>query len=138
MTPEQIAKAGTEHAHQAALFCWCAANQTRIPKLRLFHAIPNGGLRSKAQAGKLKAEGVKAGVPDCFLPVARLGYYGLYIEMKKPALRPVRGGKGGVSDEQEIFMRAAIENGYSATVCYDWSEAVSVLCAYLGVESGLY
>ena len=131
MTPEQIAKADTEHAHQAALFCWCAANLDRHPELALFHAIPNGGLRSKAQAGKLKAEGVKPGVPDCFLPVARGKYHGLYIEMKKPASKPVRGGAGGVSAEQLAFIRAARANGYAAEVCYSWEQAKNLLCLYL-------
>lgn len=132
MTPEQIAKPGTEHGHQAALFCWCAENLAKHPELALFHAIPNGGLRSKAQAGKLKAEGVKPGVPDCFLPVARMGFHGLYIEMKKPSLKPKRGGKGGVSDEQELFMRKVEHGDYCCKVCYSWEEATEVLTWYLG------
>ena len=131
MTPEQIAEADTEHAHQTALFCWAAANQARFPELRWMHAIPNGGLRSKAQAGKLKAEGVKSGVPDVFLPVARGKYHGLYIEMKKPALQPVRGGRGGVSDEQSEFIAAARANGYAAAVCYSWDHAKNLICRYL-------
>lgn len=134
MTPEQIAKADTEHAHQTALFCWCAANLDEHPELRLFHAIPNGGLRSKAQAGKLKAEGVKPGVPDCFLPVARGKYYGLYIEMKKPAMRPKRGGLGGVSTEQKVFIDYVRNEGYSAYVCYSWHEAVDCLTWYLELK----
>ena len=131
MTPEQIAKANSEHAHQAALFCWAADNVDRYPELRWMHAIPNGGLRSKAQAGKLKAEGVKSGVPDVFLPVARGYFHGLYIEMKKPALKPVRGGKGGVSDEQTDFIQFARANGYAAAVCYDWNHAKNLICMYL-------
>lgn len=133
MTPEQLAKSGTEHGHQAALFCWCAANRNRFPELEWFHAIPNGGLRSKAQAGKLKAEGVKSGVCDTFLPVARRGYHGLYIEMKKPSERPKReGSKGGVSDSQAEFMKFAIAQRYIPFVCYSWVEAVGVLTWYLG------
>ena len=134
MTPEQLAKSGTEHGHQTALFCWCAANRDLFPELEWFHAIPNGGLRSKAQAGKLKAEGVKAGIPDTFLPVARRGFHGLYIEMKKPTMRPKRGGKGGVSDEQEIFMRAVEHGGYCCKVCYSWEEARNALTWYLEGE----
>ena len=59
MNPSQIAKSGTEHAIQSAFFAWCALNQTKYPMLKWFHAIPNGGLRDKVTAGKLKAEGVK-------------------------------------------------------------------------------
>ena len=138
MTPEQIAKADTEHAHQAALFCWVAANLDKHHALKLFHAIPNGGLRTKAQAGKLKAEGVRPGVPDTFLPFASRGFHGLYIELKKPSMRPTRGGKGGVSDEQSKFMQYVWENGYCVIVCYSWDEAAKYLCGYLEVESGLH
>lgn len=132
MTPEQLAKSGSEHGHQTALFCWCAANKDKYPELEWFHAIPNGGLRSKAQAGKLKAEGVKSGVCDCFLPVARRGYHGLYIEMKKPSERPKReGSKGGVSDSQKEFMDFVGKQGYVWGVCYTWQEATEALTWYL-------
>ena len=33
--------------------------------------IPNGGSRHPAEAARLKAQGVKAGVPDLCIPVAR-------------------------------------------------------------------
>ena len=44
--------------------------------------MPNGGHRNKATAGKLKAEGVRAGVPDLMLLYPRHGYHGLVIELK--------------------------------------------------------
>jgi len=91
MTPEQLAKSGTEHAEQTALFCWAAmaANHgfitadimesytanafranTPVPELKWLHAIPNAGARgNKVAASQLKAEGVKAGVADILLPV---------------------------------------------------------------------
>lgn len=53
-------------------------------ELALLHHIPNGGARSKATAGRLKAEGVKAGIPDICLPVPKNGYGALYIELKVP------------------------------------------------------
>jgi len=37
-------------------------------------AIPNGGLRNVVVAKKMKAEGVKAGVPDLFFTLSRGGY----------------------------------------------------------------
>ena len=63
----------SEHLHQKALFEWADRMEGAWPELRLMYAIPNGGLRTKAQAGKLKAEGVKPGVPDIHLPVAVCG-----------------------------------------------------------------
>ena len=80
ITPEGLAAAGTEHAHQKAIFCWAANNFNKWPELQLMFAIPNGGTRGDdkksrtIRGGKLKAEGVKAGVPDIFLPVPRHKY----------------------------------------------------------------
>lgn len=138
MTPELIAKAGTEHAHQAALFCWANQNLDKYPMLKWMHAIPNGGLRDKVTASRLKAEGVRKGVSDVFLPypsqtwiqrnnkpvAADFINYGLYIEMKKP-------GKGRVSPEQQEFMDYVTYVGYKAVVCETWEEARDEIIAYL-------
>lgn len=122
MTPEQIAKGGSEHAHQAALFCWAAS----YPALRWMFAIPNGGSRDKITAGKLKAEGVKAGVADVFLPVPKNGFHGLWIEMKKPE-------DGKPSDKQLEFRDAMLTNGYGHCICYGWEEAASIIKLYMGL-----
>lgn len=45
--------------------------------VRIFH-IPNGGHRAISVAKKMKAEGVKPGVPDLYVPAWRL-----WIEMKR-------------------------------------------------------
>lgn len=42
----------------AEFFSWA------LPKSVVYYHVPNGGLRTKAAAGKLKAMGVKAGVHD--------------------------------------------------------------------------
>ena len=88
-TPESLAKAGSEHAEQTALFCWAALPEVRAeyPVLELMFAIPNGGERNKIVAGNLKAEGVKAGVLDIFLPVPSKGWHGLFIEMKVAGIK---------------------------------------------------
>jgi hypothetical protein len=76
----------TEHALQVALFLRIRdpAEQRTRPDLAKVYAIPNGGYRTIAQAAKLRAEGVEPGVPDIDCPVARGGYFGLRIEMKRP------------------------------------------------------
>ena len=63
----------SEHQEQKALIQWARLNQQRFPELDLLFAIPNGGLRNIRVARKLKSEGVKPGVSDLFLPVARKG-----------------------------------------------------------------
>lgn len=71
----------TEAQEQMTLFSWAAMQSGKYPELNLLYHVPNGGSRHKAEAGRLRAEGVKAGVPDLCLPVARGQYHGLYIEL---------------------------------------------------------
>lgn len=123
MTPEQLAKPGTEHAHQCALMCWCALNFNIYPELKLIFAIPNGGERNIIVASRLKAEGVKSGVPDLFLPVARHDCHGLFIEMKKL--------DGTIGKNQPQWEKDLTEQGYGHAYCYGWEAAVSVLKSYL-------
>ncbi|CAK9250002.1 unnamed protein product [Sphagnum jensenii] len=84
MTPDDVAKSGTEEAEQTALFCWAAMPETsnKYPCLASMFAIPNGGKRDKVTAGKMRAAGVKAGVWDVFIPYAVGNYHGLWIELK--------------------------------------------------------
>lgn len=118
----------TEHSHQVAVFAWA----TSYEDLRWLFAVPNGGDRDAITAGKLKAEGVKAGVHDIFLPLCRAGYKGLFIEMKKPERRKQE--KGGLSDVQIEFGNHASRQGYKVHCCYHWRDAVAVLAAYIDVS----
>ena len=76
-----------EHLLQKSFIEWCAWNAKRYPGIDLIYAVPNGGKRSKAEAGKFKAEGVRAGMPDLCLPVSHHGYHAFYIEVKTPTGR---------------------------------------------------
>lgn len=136
MTPESFAKSDTEAGHQTALFCWAALMQNQYPELRWLHHVPNGGSRGAGKDGaiagaRMKAQGVKPGVADVFLPVRRSVWSGLYIEMKKPSLRPKRDGAGGVSKEQAEFGEFVKAQGFGWIVCYDWTEAREVIINYL-------
>lgn len=114
----------TESQEQQLLFEWAALSAGRWPELALMYHIPNGGSRSKAEAGRFKAEGVKSGVPDICLPAARGGYHGLYIELKR-----VKGGR--VSPAQQGWIAALRDQGYCACVCKGWDDAAHVIKAYL-------
>jgi len=138
ITPEQLAAAGSEHAHQKALFCWAASLDIRLayPQLALMFAIPNGGARDKITASKLKAEGVKAGVPDIFLPVpmhrytdSRLNAAGLFIELKRPKAIGIT--KGSTQENQDDWIDKLREQGYKVVVAYGWLEAKSAILEYL-------
>jgi hypothetical protein len=112
-----------------------------LPCLEWIHAIPNGGSRggdAKSRAiagGRLKAEGVKPGIADIFLPWPKGVFHGLYIELKKPDLKPVRAGSlGGRSLEQIDFADWCRKSGYGHATCYGWQEAVEVLKSYLSLN----
>jgi len=113
----------TEAQHQACLFGWVQWNVHKYPELWFLHAIPNGEYRSKATAARLRDTGVKAGVSDVFLPVARRGCHGLYIELK------VAGGR--VSPKQSEWIRRVRGEGYYAEVCVGYDEARRLLEWYL-------
>lgn len=114
-----------EEEEQIMLFSWAKTAEDVHPELRLMFHVPNGGKRGKAEAARFKAAGVKAGVPDIFLPVARGRYYGLWIEMKAK--------DGTATEAQWEWMGALDREGYAVKVCYGFEEAVSVLVWYLGL-----
>jgi len=137
ITPEMYSRGadGSEHAHQVALFIWVAQTGAKQwPELDLLHAIPNGGERAKIVAARLKAEGVKSGVSDLFLPVARQGMHGLYIEMKRPFNTPEL-RENSVSENQTKWIDNVRGQGYGAIVCYGWQEARDILIRYMGNTS---
>lgn len=133
LTPEGYAAAGTEHAHQVAVFMWAAQEAPKEWRsaLQFMFAIPNGGERNKAVAARLKAEGVKSGVPDIMLPVRKGRYAGLFIELKKPRAGKVRGGKATL--EQNAWITVLNGLGYSAHVCEGCLAAIAVITVYMGL-----
>jgi hypothetical protein len=151
VTPEQLAKSGTESGHQRALFAavhadlwqwqcqstrdmmlrpkWDGVDRSWAWPLYWLHAIPNGGSRgdsvkSRAIRGAtMKAEGVKEGIPDVFLPFPAKNYAGLYIEMKKPGGKP--------STAQKLFGEYALKSGYAWHLCETWEDAYAIVKKYL-------
>ena len=112
-----------EAAEQEALFTWAAYQLGTFPELDLLYHVPNGGRRNKFEATKLKRQGVKAGVPDVVLPVARAGFHGLYIELKY--------GKNKPTADQKKWIARLKEQGYKAITCYGWREAANEIENYL-------
>lgn len=110
------------------MFRWAAMQAGKYPELELLYHVPNGGHRSKAEAGRFKAEGVKAGVPDLCLPIPRGRYHGLYIELKR-----IRDGR--TSENQDKWLAALQAQGYMAVVCKGWEAAAETLKSYLELQS---
>lgn len=114
---------GREDEHQTALTNWARMMRTQYPALRLYHHIPNGGLRDKRTAARLIGQGVHSGAPDVFIPAARGGYHGIYIELKTGTNKP--------TPNQNEFMSGAMAEGYYCAVCYGWPCAAAVIEDYL-------
>lgn len=112
-----------EDTEQETVIAWASWRMEQYPELKWLHHIPNGGKRSASEAARFKAQGVKAGVADLFLPSAHGGYFGLYIEMKYGNNRP--------TDKQREFLRDMARAGYSAHVAYGSQEAIDLLLNYL-------
>ena len=121
MTPDPKPPVPTEHQEQVVFFQWISYH----PTIRdLTFAIPNGGSRHKLEAVNLKAEGVRAGVPDIFIALPMGKFHGLFIEMKRQ--------KGGVlSDVQKGWIERLAEQGYVARVCKGFFEAKETVERYL-------
>lgn len=135
ITPEYLASSGSESGYQKALFCFFALpeNQKRYPDVKYMFAIPNGGQRTPIAGAKLKAEGVKPGVPDILLPLRRKDdwwYSGLFIEMKKPTYKTRK--DGGISVEQREYIAFLSLQGFKCVVCYTWKEARDEVIKYYG------
>lgn len=115
----------SEYEEQRAVIAWAdeMARLGKMPELRLLLHIPNEGRRTFGQLQALKNIGLRKGVPDLFLPVARGVYHGLWIEMKAK--------NGKTTKEQEGWMEALRKQGYGATVCYGAENAIECLKWYL-------
>lgn len=113
----------TEHAEQAALFAWAALATRQRPALALLFAVPNAAKRSPSLAAYMKAEGLKAGVPDIVLPQPVGPFGGLYIELKSMTGSPTAEQKQWVTD-----LNAA---GNYAAVCKGWLAAKVLIEDYL-------
>lgn len=113
----------TEHKEQKLFFKWCLNNAHLYPCLESIFAIPNGGNRDAITGRHLKDEGVRRGIPDMFLPVARGQYHGMFIEMKK------RSG-GVLSKEQKVWGNVLSKQGYKWICAKGFLEARDYVIEY--------
>lgn len=116
-----------ESVEQQTLIKWARLARGKYPELDMLYHITNEGKRSVVTGARLKSEGLKPGVPDLCLAVARGGAHGLYIEMKR-----TKGGR--VSPEQARWIEKLSREGYVAVVCRGWEQARDVIERYLANE----
>ena len=115
-----------EREAQQAVMKWAEAASGKWPELRLLYHVPNEGRRSMATGGRLRAEGLKSGVPDLCLPSAHGEYHGLYIEMKR-----TKGGRA--TPEQKEWLEMLEEEGYKTEICNGADAAIKAIGTYLSM-----
>ena len=113
-----------EHQIQCSCVQWF---RLQYPKYRhnLF-AVPNGGRRDETTAGKLKAEGVLAGVADLIL-LKRNDHYGaLLIEMKTRS--------GHQAESQKQWQSLIERDGYKYVICRSLEDFQREVNTYLSTS----
>lgn len=113
----------SEHEHQAALFAWASLLAKTRPELGLLYAIPNAGKRTLLAGVEMKREGLKKGMPDTCLPVARGAHGALYVELKTRS--------GDISPAQLDRLGALHAAGNACYVARGWEAASEIILRYL-------
>lgn len=111
-------RASPEEDLQRVCFEWASIKQRQYAILKWLIHVPNGGKRPKGEAGKLKALGVKPGVPDILLPrpSPQGRWKGLAIELKSST--------GRVSPDQREWLDIHVEDGWCVGVARTLDEFV--------------
>lgn len=113
----------TEDQAQRAVFRWAKDAAILWPELRYMYHTPNEGKRNPYTGQRLKAEGMRSGVPDICLPAPRGKYHGLYIEMKV--------GRNKPTPEQEDFLTYLAGAGYKSLACWGEKSTIRAIESYL-------
>lgn len=112
-----------ESIEQRSFVAWANAMTWKYPALSRLFAVPNAGKRGKAHAGIMKAEGMKAGVPDLWLPQPVAPFHGLVMETKIAPNKPTK--------EQRSWIEYLHGAGYAVCVCYGFDGLKSATLSYL-------
>ena len=119
-----------EDQHQMTLIRWKQqpSIMAQWPELALLYHVPNERICDPRYGKKLRLMGVRRGVPDLCLPVARGRYHGLYIEMKSE--------DGDTTSDQEWWGEKLQAQGYAWKVCHGYEPAIEVLKWYMSLPAG--
>lgn len=112
----------SESDSQVRLVLWL--DEMEVP----FYSVPNGADVSPSNRARLVREGLSAGVPDLCIPIARRGYHGAYIELKR------EDGRGLTSESQKKWLAVLAEEGYFAEICTGFEQAKERIRWYLDDE----
>ena len=119
----------SESWEQQWLFVKARELEPKWPELKWLYAVPNGATTGQREGARLKAEGLKAGVPDICLPVSRCGWHGLYIELKRQ-----NGTASDVSVAQRRWLEGLAWQGYRTLWSAGHEAALAAILEYLSLE----
>ncbi len=111
---------------QIAIISWSKTQFKKHPELYWLFHCPNGGRRDGREATSLKMQGVVPGVVDLHLDVARGGYNGFKLELKRPfgkCLPP--------SKDQADYIDFCRKQGYFADISNDFEYCKTLILDYL-------
>jgi len=120
---KKIPDTRSEFSHQCSIFLWAAYMACNYPELILLNGSLNGVRLPWGLAKKAKAAGMKKGYPDLFLPVARGGYHGLFMELKVK--------RNYCTPAQRWWLEALRKQGYYAVSIRGEERAKVVIIDYL-------
>ncbi len=110
-----------EHRIQCTCVRWF---RLQYPQLKgVLFAIPNGGSRNKAEAARMKAEGITAGVADLILLKSNRFYGALCLEMKTES--------GIQSETQKHWQHVAESTGNKYVICRSLDDFIREIKNYL-------
>ena len=115
----------TEDSEQMQIINYCNSMSAYIPEYAMIYHIPNEGKRKNG--AKLKRIGLRKGVPDLCMPVPRMGFHGLYIELKKDSTKKA-------SKEQKEWLFKLEQQGYAVSICFGANEAINLITAYMNSD----
>ena len=99
-----VRRRSEEEDLQIACFSLVVMSQAAHPILRWMYHPPNGGGRSKATAGRLRAMGVRSGVPDLLCHMESGRWKGFAVEAKSAI--------GRLSEDQIDWLIMFKQRGY--------------------------
>lgn len=110
----------SEYEECKAYFTWAQYNP--ILKEYLIKIV-NEGKRTPQNGHRLKLIGLRAGLPDYYLPVPNNNFLGLWVEMKTKS--------GSLSQYQKEWLFKLNKLGHCAKSCRGWQEAAQLTMDYL-------
>lgn len=111
-----------EHQLQKSI---CQLLDIALPDTYRYFAVPNGGWRNPKEAARLKAEGVKAGVPDICI-VSQDGWVA-FVEVKRPR-------NSSLSDPQKEWRDFCTQNFIPWGIAKSLDDVLDLLKAW-GIKS---